>query len=179
MGGAFGWRAGMRAPSGGVVDAIRLIGASVSDSVRPMHFREVIRMPLWLIALIYFFFLSFVISVWAALGNAPAIAVFVALTLSMVFIALRSSLVISVSEKELRVGRAHIERKFIVDAIELDSAAMQLLRGRDANPAAYLAFRFWASTGVKVVLNDKRDETPYWLITSNKANQLVNALKTN
>ena len=95
------------------------------------------------------------------------------------FIALLSSLVISVSEKELRVGRAHIERKFIVDAIELDSAAMQLLRGRDANPAAYLAFRFWASTGVKVVLNDKRDETPYWLITSNKANQLVNALKTN
>jgi hypothetical protein len=56
---------------------------------------------------------------------------------------------------------------------------MRNLRSRDANPMAYLGIRFWSSTGVKVELTDKRDKTPYWLITSNKANQLAQALKVN
>jgi len=77
------------------------------------------------------------------------------------------------------VGPAHIELQYIGEVTELDSAAMRNLRTRDANPMAYLGIRFWSSTGVKVELTDKRDETPYWLITSNKANQLAQALKVN
>jgi len=37
-----------------------------------MQFREVIRPPLWLLAFIYFMFLSLVIAFWAALGNQSA-----------------------------------------------------------------------------------------------------------
>jgi hypothetical protein len=44
-----------------------------------MRYREVIRMPFWLVALIYFFFLSFVLSVWAAFGDPAAIATLLAL----------------------------------------------------------------------------------------------------
>jgi hypothetical protein len=84
---------------------------------------------------------------------------------------------IQVSESELLVGRAHIDLKYIGEVTELDSQAMRKLRTRDADPMAFLGIRFWSSTGVKVEITDNRDETPYWLITSNKANQLAQALK--
>lgn len=144
-----------------------------------MRYREVIRMPLWLLALIYFFFLSFVLSVWAALGNSAALLTFLALSALLVLISIRTRLIIQVNESELMVGRAHIELKYIGEVTVLDTAAMKAIRSRDANPMAFLAFRFWSSTGVKVEITDGRDETPYWLITSNKANQLAKALKEN
>lgn len=142
-----------------------------------MRYREVIRMPLWLLALIYFFFLSFVLSVWAALGNSAALISFLVLSALVVLIAIRTRLMIQVSESELLVGRAHIDLKYIGEVTELDSQAMRKLRTRDADPMAFLGIRFWSSTGVKVEITDKRDETPYWLITSDKANQLAQALK--
>ena len=144
-----------------------------------MRYREVIRMPLWLIALIYFFFLSFVLSVWAALGNSAALVTFLALSALLVLISIRTRLIIQVDHSELMVGKAHIELKYIGQVTQLDSAAMKAIRSRDANPMAFLAIRFWSSTGVKVEVIDERDETPYWLITSNKANQLAKALKEN
>jgi hypothetical protein len=144
-----------------------------------MRYREVIRMPLWLLALIYFFFLSFVLSVWAALGNSAALLSFLALSALLVLIAIGTRLVVQVTQSELMVGRAHIELKYIGEVTELDSQSMRNIRSRDANPMAFLGIRFWSSTGVKVDLIDKRDETPYWLITSNKANQLAQALKVN
>jgi hypothetical protein len=144
-----------------------------------MRYREVIRMPLWLLALIHFFFLSFVLSVWAALGNIAALISCLALSALVVLIAIRTRLIIQVSQSELMVGRAHIELKYIGEVTELDSQAMRNIRSRDADPMAFLGIRFWSSTGVKVEINDKRDETPYWLITSNKANQLAQALKVN
>jgi hypothetical protein len=142
-----------------------------------MRYREVIRMPLWLLALIYFFFLSFVLSVWAALGNSAALISFLVLSALVVLIAVRTRLMIQVSESELLVGRAHIDLKYIGEVTELDSQAMRKLRTRDADPMAFLGIRFWSSTGVKVEITDNRDETPYWLITSDKANQLAQALK--
>lgn len=144
-----------------------------------MRYREVIRMPLWLLALIYFFFLSFVLSVWAALGNSAALVTFLALSALLVLISIRTRLIIQVNESELMVGRAHIELKYIGEVTELDTAAMKAIRSRDANPMAFLAIRFWSSTGVKVEVIDERDETPYWLITSSKANKLAKALKEN
>jgi hypothetical protein len=144
-----------------------------------MRYREVIRMPLWLLALIYFFFLSFVLSVWAALGNSAALVTFLALSALLVLISIRTRLIIQVDHSELMVGKAHIELKYIGQVTQLDSAAMKAIRSRDANPMAFLAFRFWSSTGVKVEVIDDRDETPYWLITSNKANQLAKVLREN
>jgi len=141
-----------------------------------MRYREVIRMPLWLLALIYFFFLSFVLSVWAALGNNAAIATLIASSALLIAMSIRSRLVIEITANELKVGRAHIDLKYIGAITALDSNAMRTIRTRDADPIAFLGIRFWSSTGVKIEIKDQRDETPYWLITSNKANQLVNAL---
>jgi hypothetical protein len=137
----------------------------------------VIAPPIWLLAFIYFLFTSISISIWAALGNTPALWSQMILTVALVAIALRSRMVIEVDEKELRINNAHIELKYLGDVTILDTDSMRLVRGRDADPAAFLAMRFWTSRGVLVRVNDKRDTTPYWLITSKRGDQLAAALR--
>ena len=133
-------------------------------------------MPVWLIAIIYFFFLSLVLSIWAALGDITALISFVVSTLMLALIIVKSAMVIEVDQGELRVGRAHIDLVFLDSVQALSSLEVRNLRTRDADPAAFLAIRFWSSTGVRVTLNDSRDATPYWLITSNNADALAAAL---
>lgn len=50
-------------------------------------------------------------------------------------------------------------------------------RTRDADPAAYLAIRFWTPRGVVINIADTRDATPYWLVTSKKGEKLARAIK--
>jgi len=141
-----------------------------------MRFREVIRAPFWLLAFIYFLFVSLVVAVWAALGNQPAFITWVLSTVLVVLIAVKSKLILEVDENELRAGSAHIELKYLGQATALDSKEMGRLRTRDADPASFLIFRFWRSTGVKVEINDPRDQTPYWLITSKRNKELAQIL---
>ena len=70
-----------------------------------MRFREVIRAPFWLIAFIYFLFISLVVAVWAAIGNQPAFITWVVSTVLIVLIALKTMLVIEVAENELTTLR--------------------------------------------------------------------------
>jgi hypothetical protein len=142
-----------------------------------MRYREVIRTPLWLLAIIYFFFLSLVISVWAALGNNSAIVSLVVLTLTLIAIYLKSGLTIEVDENELRVGRAHLPREYFGNIVALDNQQVRMVRTRDADPAAFLAIRFWSPKAVQVFVNDARDQTPYWLISTSQPEKLLSALK--
>ena len=141
-----------------------------------MRYREVVRMPIWLLGLIYFFLLTLVLSIWAALGNNAALASLIGVSALLLLIAVKTALTIEVDEKELCVGRAHIAFEFLGSAQALDSEQVRKLRTRDADPAAFLGIRFWSSTGVRVAINDHRDATPYWLITSNNSDALAKIL---
>ncbi len=138
-----------------------------------MEYREVISAPIWLIAFVYFIFLSVVLSIWAALGDFPALLTFVALTIALAVIYQKTKLVIEIDGEELRVGPARIERKYIGQCENLEAAALKLVRGRDADPAAYLGIRFWQPTGIKMHVLDSRDSTPYWLITSKRGQEMT------
>jgi hypothetical protein len=153
------------------------VTALLSDTVIPMRYREVIRAPLWLLVIIYFFLLSIVISVWAALGNNSAVITLIALTLLLVRFYFASALVIEVDDKELRVGNAHIDHEYIGTLKNLSGEHIRLVRTRDADPSAFLAIRFWATKGVQLFIQDSRDSTPYWLISSNNGKKLIEALK--
>ena len=153
------------------------VTAFISDTVTPMRYREVIRAPLWLLAIVYFFMLSLVISIWAALGNNSALIALVLVTAALMWIYSATALIIEVNERELRVGKAHISLSLIGDCIDLDNEAIKRIRTRDADPQAFLAIRFWTSKGVRVTINDIRDSTPYWLISSNAGAELIKAIK--
>jgi hypothetical protein len=143
-----------------------------------MHYREVVRMPVWLLALIYFFLLSLVLSIWAALGDRAALISLILTSALLLLIAIKSAMVIEVDSKELKVGKAHIAFEYLGSADDLSVEDMRKLRTRDADPAAYLGIRFWIPTGIRVSVNDSRDSTPYWVISSKNGNQLAKVLNT-
>ena len=142
-----------------------------------MRYREVIRAPLWVLGIVYFFMLSLVISVWAALGNNSALVTLVIVTGALVWLYFVSALVIEVDDHELRVGKAHLRLSYIGECINLDNEAIRRVRTRDADPNAFLAIRFWASKGIQLFINDTRDSTPYWLISSNRGDEFIKAIK--
>ena len=139
-------------------------------------FKEIIRPPLWLLAFIYFMFLSLVVAIWAALDNRSALIAWILATVALIAIARAARSEIEVTEKELRIGRAHIELKYLSNVEQVEPAQMRLLRTRDADPASYLAITFWISTGVKITLQDECDPTPYWLVSCKKAKELTSTL---
>lgn len=148
----------------------------MQDNLARMVFREVIRPPLWVLAFIYFLFLSLVIAIWAALDNRSALISWIAATLGIIAIAIRWRTEITVDDKELRIGGAHIELKYLKEVSALSAQEMRLMRTRDADPAAFLALAFWIPAGVKIVLNDDRDSVPYWLISVRKSEELTRTL---
>ena len=139
-------------------------------------FKEVIRPPFWLIAFIYFMLYSLVLAIWAAFDDAAAINAFaIATVIGFVAIWFATS-TIEVSGGELRIKRAHIPTKYLASAVVIDKREFSLQRTRLADPAAYFATTFWISEGVKVEVIDKRDPTPYWLISTRRASELQRAL---
>jgi hypothetical protein len=125
------------------------------------------------LAFIYFLFLSLVIAIWAAFDNSVTLIAFIAATIAIIYIAFAMRSTITFDGKELRIDRAHIDIKYLGEATILDAPAMRLLRTRDADPAAYLAIRFWIPKGVKITVVDPRDPTPYWLITSKRGEEIA------
>ncbi len=97
--------------------------------------------------------------------------------LGLLYISQRSVLTVEVTTQELRVGEATIERKFLGTVTALSTDEMRQWRGPLSDPAGYMALRFWLSRGVKVEINDPKDPTPYWLISSKKAQPLAAALQ--
>ena len=138
---------------------------------------EVISAPFWLMSFISFLFLSLDIAIWAALGNGAALIAFAASVVAILIIALCAPLRISVDDDWLIAGRARIERRYIGEVSVLEGDEYFLTRGRNADPASFLALRFWVNRGVKVELSDQRDSTPYWLISSKNPKELQEALR--
>ena len=144
---------------------------------RLIKFREVLRPPFWLMAFIYFLALSLGIAIWAAMNTMAAVIVMALLTAATILVYFTLSLVIEIDDLELRIGKAHIEKKFCGEVTVLTPIQMSMQRTREADPAAFLAIRFWTAHGVKIEVNDVRDQTPYWLVTSKRGEKLAQALK--
>jgi hypothetical protein len=136
-------------------------------------FREVLRPPIWVLAFIYFLFLSIVLSVWAALDNRATLVTLVLSTLALIWISISMTSEITFDGEVLRIDKANIDLKYLEKATVLDKNAMRLLRTRDADPAAYLAIKFWEPRGLRIDLNDSRDKTPYWLVTSKRGEEIA------
>ena len=139
--------------------------------------RETLRWPWWFWFLALGLDFSIVIALWAGLGNIAAILgsiIVVMLTLWMYFF---TALQIEIGDQKLRVARAHIDRKFLGKATSLDATMMSYHLRAGINPSAFHAVRFWVKTGVKIEINDPRDPTPYWLVSSRKAVDLARFLE--
>lgn len=119
---------------------------------------------------------SIYLTFWAPFGHLAAIIITALISGALFYSNNKFALETLVINDWLYVGNAKIECKYLRKATALTKAEFVKLRGRDADPAAFNGTRFWVSTGVKVEINDKKDPTPYWLISSRKAKLLASKL---
>lgn len=140
------------------------------------EYSEIIRPPWWLLLVVLILASTFSLAIWAALGNWITLAFSVGELLLISYAAYSSTFHISVTKGWLIVGNAAIERAFVHNFSQLEKKEMRLAQGRELDPAAYLAIRFWLGTGIKIDLRDPKDPTPYWLVSSRNPEKLKNAL---
>ena len=152
--------------------------APVRGSVACMNqnFKERSPWPIWLWLFLLFLAASLALAFWAALGTRWGWITALVQLLGLLFLSQSSTLVVEVDDQRLIVGSAQIERKFLGKVEVLSAEEMRRWRGPLGDPASYMALRFWIPTGVKIEINDPNDPTPYWLVSSKKAQPLAAAL---
>ncbi|HJG80129.1 MAG TPA: DUF3093 domain-containing protein [Brevibacterium senegalense] len=95
---------------------------------------------------------------------------------AVVFWMLSLSTRITVTDDLFAAGRAHIERAHITGATAHDEEESFAQRGRLLDARAFLILRPWAKTVVRVEIDDPADPTPYWLVSTRRADELAAAL---
>ena len=121
---------------------------------------------------IFFMYFSIAVAIWGAFDIEQAVVTMAILIATLPYLWVKMRLVITVDD-ELRVGRAHIELKFLKDPVALDASQYRELRTIKLDARSFHATRPWLKTGVQVSVSDERDQTSYWLIGSKKSEALV------
>jgi hypothetical protein len=122
-----------------------------------------------------------VASLWLAVVVAlPATAAWaisgVAMALLAVGLLAFGSARISVRDGVLRAGRAHIAVSHLGTVTALDPEETRRTAGREADARAYLLLRPYLKRAVRVQIDDPRDPTPYWLVSSRHPDELARVL---
>ena len=81
------------------------------------------------------------------------------------------------NEAGLRAGHATLPASAIGAVTVLDADAARRRRGVDADSRAFVLLRGWVRGAVTVQVNDPRDPTPYWFVSTRRAEALASALR--
>lgn len=88
---------------------------------------------------------------------------------------------IVVTDQDLRVGRAYIERRFVGQAEALKGDAVRVARGPELDGRAFMNFRVSVPDICRIEIVDPVDPTPYWLTSTrhpDKLAEVINASDT-
>ncbi|MGA8845138.1 MAG: DUF3093 domain-containing protein [Nocardioides sp.] len=83
---------------------------------------------------------------------------------------------VRVQDGVLRVGRAHIEARYLGAVTALDPEQTRRSAGRDVDARAFLVLRPYLKRSVRVGIDDAEDPAPYWLISTRRPDQLAAAI---
>lgn len=124
------------------------------------------------------FMIPTIILVMAPLNFAWGIALAIIIYLGIIIPMILTSPSISLTEKELRVGKAHIDREFIGAVSAYSGTYAIAARGTELDARAWIYLRGWINPVVRVDITDPNDPTPYWLFSTRKPEELVEALRS-
>jgi hypothetical protein len=120
----------------------------------------------------------------AALGLIPApvsakaaLVVAVLGVVGLVTLLLSTTVTLVVTADTFTAGRAKVPLSMVTGVDVLDSAQMRQARGVGLDARAYLCIRGWLPAGARVALGDPTDPTPYWLVSSRRAEALAAAVR--
>ncbi len=148
----------------------------MNEELKGVIYFEKSKLPIMIWVFIAGMSASIYLAIWAPLGDLPALLLTLIFTIGFLLLLQMMQTKIYVTKEFLYANKAKIEIKYIKSVTPLSKAEFKELNGVAADPAAFLATNFWTHTGVKVVIKDKNDPTPYWLISTNRASELAKKL---
>jgi hypothetical protein len=141
-------------------------------------YTERLRVPAaywWLGMLTTFTFASFV---WAGFSVIVAIASYILFCGGCaVVLLLWGHTSVEVSSGELRAGKATLPLAMAGEAVALDEAQAQALRGPRADPSAFMLLRPYLKLAVYIEVTGEHQDRPYWLIGTRRPAELVAAIE--
>lgn len=114
----------------------------------------------------------------AAVSGTAAVVVAAVGVVAVAVLMVAGTPTVTLTRARLSAGRASIPVELVSGVQTLDAAAMRQARGVRLDARAYLCLRGWLPQGVKVVLDDPEDPTPYWLISSRRPEAFAAAFTT-
>lgn len=73
-------------------------------------------------------------------------------------------------------GNAHIDSSYVTKAFIVTPSMKSAALGRQSDPLAYMYHKSWIKSMVLLILDDPRDPTPYWIISSRNPEKFLAAL---
>lgn len=110
-------------------------------------------------------------NVWGNLGYLGA-----AIVCAMVLVSLGHTRIRVTADGELHAGKARLPRSVIARGATVPASAKSAALGRQLDPAAFLIHHAWVKTMVLLVLDDPDDPTPYWVVSTRRPAELLEAL---
>ncbi|RKQ37119.1 DUF3093 domain-containing protein [Kocuria tytonis] len=83
---------------------------------------------------------------------------------------------IVLTNEDLRVGRAYIERRYVGEAVAIRGADARAARGPDLDGRAFMNFRVSVPELCRISIVDPVDPTPYWLTATRHPDELARAV---
>ncbi len=140
-----------------------------------MTYREVLRPPWWVYAVMVGLAALFSFTLAAVVTVPVALVVFAVIVGLLSWVVSKRGLEISVDDSGLRIGSESLSRESITDVLPLRASQMQEVAGPEADPRAHLVLRNLATKdGVKIGVTGAA--TPYWLVSSAHPDELAAAL---
>ena len=78
-------------------------------------------------------------------------------------------------ERWLHAGTAVLPASVVSKSLVVPESAHRNALGRQLDPAAFLVTHSWVRTMVLLVLDDPEDPTPYWLVSTRRPEELLDA----
>jgi len=134
--------------------------------------------PSWWMILALFLLVPTTLLIFLPLNWVLGAVVGVVLWISVVSFLWFSAPVVRLDGTTLQAGRARVEYRYIdrIEPVTRENARDE--KGIDLDARAHLVIRPWITPAVKVHLDDARDPTPYWLISTRRPQTVVSAWET-
>ncbi len=104
------------------------------------------------------------------------IGVAAVLYLGCIGLLILASPVIAVTDRELFAGRARLPLSVIGGVTAFSGEEARLERGPRLDARAWLLIRGWVDPVVRVKLEDTKDPTPYWLVSTRRPTDVIAAI---
>lgn len=149
---------------------------TLSAYVGGVRFRERLSVPVSWWVLQTLFAVSMVAAVGLYVGPVWGIGVGLLCFGVMAAVFSNAATLVTVSDTELRVGRAVLELAYVTDCTALDQQATRDRGGPGADARAHLVLRPYVPTAVEITLDDPADPVPYWLLGTRRPTELAAAM---